>query len=100
MEQASNAKYVVVVVGGGAGGIKFLQAAAKLSDDVKSQLDIVIIDTKDYNETPVSMQRFLTQPEKARYATLPYSEVLQAVGIGRFIQGRVVKVSKAKNRVR
>lgn len=92
-------KYTIAVVGGGAAATKFLAAAGKLPQEMKDQLDIVIIDAKDYMETQSAMQRFLALPEKARFGTIPYADLVKAVGMGRFVHGTVERVTK-KNKVR
>jgi NADH dehydrogenase FAD-containing subunit len=95
-----SARTKIVFLGGGASGIKFLQAAAKLPDATMSALEIILVDSKDYSEAPISMQRFLSQPEKAQMLTVPFTDALQAIGIGRFVQGFVSRISKQDEVVR
>lgn len=94
----SSPKRVIAFVGGGAATVAALSVLAKQPAAFKDSLDIVVIDSQEYFQLPASLQRLVVHSEKSRFATVNWTDVLQAVGMGRFIQGFATKIS-LKNKV-
>lgn len=94
----SAAKRVIVFVGGGAATISALSVLAKQPAAFKDSLDVIVIDSQEYFQLAASLQRLVVHSEKARFATVNWTDALQALGFGRFIQGFTTKIS-SKNKI-
>eukprot|EP01122_Echinamoeba_exundans_P011920 TRINITY_DN488_c0_g1_i1.p1 TRINITY_DN488_c0_g1~~TRINITY_DN488_c0_g1_i1.p1 ORF type:complete len:770 (-),score=139.21 TRINITY_DN488_c0_g1_i1:60-2291(-) len=88
-----NAKQTVVVIGGGAAGVHFIQHLRNFAGD---RVNLILIDSKEYFELPINTQRLWVLPQKSQFLTVDYADALD--GFGTFIRDSVTSVTK-KNKV-
>jgi NADH dehydrogenase FAD-containing subunit len=93
-DSAPIGKQTVVVIGGGAAGVHFIQHLKNFAGD---RVNLILIDSKEYFELPINTQRLWVLPQKAQFLTVDYSDAL--AGFGTFIRDSVTSVTK-KNKVR